>query len=398
MLAAGLGPDMKFLFVKQSLGWPRAAGHDVHGYYMMRALSAAGHGVALATVNVPADAALKGAGLEATYVLDKVGRSDHPTTETRFQERFRRYYGIEPTHIAAVRDLARDVHADATVAVGLEVLPYLASVTRALRVWYAADEWLWHHLSQIRLGNPRSWHHVRDGLIKGLYERAYHRVVDVTWVVTEVDRRAMELVGGMRDVAVIPNGVDADFYQPQAAPEIPNSAVFWGRLDFGPNVDALTWFCRDIWPFVRRRQPDGRLTIIGYEPSPAIRRLAGRDGIELKANVDDLPSEACRHGVAILPFVSGGGIKNKLLEAAALSRAIVCSPVAARGLQHGPTSPFTVATNRTDWMEALLRLWANDQLRRERGRSARQWVIAYHNWPAAATKAVDSLTTHRGQP
>jgi glycosyltransferase involved in cell wall biosynthesis len=187
--------------------------------------------------------------------------------------------------------------------------------------------------------------------------------------------------------------VDTELYQPLQATEIPKSAVFWGRLDFGPNVDALTWFCREIWPEVRRHEPDGRLTIIGYEPSETVRRLAGRDGVELKSNVEDLPLEACRHGVAILPFNSGGGIKNKLLEAAALARAIICSPVAARGLQHGSRPPFMIATSRSEWIGTLRGLWANDRLRRELGISAREWVTAYHAWPAAAEKAVASLTT-----
>jgi glycosyltransferase involved in cell wall biosynthesis len=133
------------------------------------------------------------------------------------------------------------------------------------------------------------------------------------------------------------------------------------------------------------------LTLIGYQPSDSVRRLAGHDGIELKANMADLRAEVCSHQIAIMPFVSGGGIKNKLLEAAALRRAIVCSRVAARGLRHGATSPFVVAKTEREWVDAMLRLWSDERLRRELGVSAREWVKAYHTWPAAAAKAVASL-------
>jgi glycosyltransferase involved in cell wall biosynthesis len=390
---------MKLLFVKHALKWPRASGHDVHGYNMMRSLCHAGHAVSLATVIPTAPQAIEGIAVASLHELRSIEHSGEPRPAMPpLQERFRNYYGVESSDIDAVRVLTKRLRPDAVIAVGLEVLPYLTGVSGARRVWYAADEWLWHHLSQMKLRDPRSWHHVPNGIIKGLYERAYHRVVDVTWVVSDADRRAMRLIAGMSDVAVIPNGVDTEFYQPQHATEIRNSAAFWGRLDFGPNVDALTWFCREIWPEVRRCEPDGRFTIIGYEPSETIRQLAGHDGVELKSNVEDLPSEACRHGVAILPFISGGGIKNKLLEAAALGRAIVCSPVAARGLQHGPRSPFVIARSRAEWVETLRGLWADDRLRRELGISAREWVTAYHNWPAAAEKAVASLTSRGRGP
>lgn len=383
---------MKFLFVKHSLGWPRAAGHDVHGYYMMQALSAAGHTVALATVSKPSAAALNGSGLNATYVLDDVAAAGNQVRGTWVQERFRRYYGVETSHITAVRTLAHDLQADVVVAVGLEVLPYLTGVQGCRRVWYAADEWFWHHVSQLRVTAPHSWHHAKTAVVKGLYERAFRTEVDVTWVVSEADRRAMELVAGMRRVAVVRNGVDANLFQPQHVTEVPHSAVFWGRLDFGPNIDALSWFCREIWPTLQREQSDARLTIIGYQPSEAVLKLAQQDGIHVEPNLSDLRSEACRHAVTVLPFVSGGGIKNKLLEAAALGRPIVCSRVAARGLRLGGKAPFLVANSRTDWITAIPRLWADGELRSRLGEAARVWVKENHSWSAAAETAVASLT------
>lgn len=385
---------MKFLFVKHALAWPRSAGHDVHGYYMMRALSEGGHTVVLATVAAPTSAALDGAGLERTYILDDVDAASDSIAVTRTQERFRRYFGIDTTRIAAVRTLARELQADAVVAVGLEVLPYLAGVTGSRRVWYAADEWLWHHVSQVKLTERGSWHHVTDGIIKGLYERAYRGVVDVTWVVSEADRRAMQAIAGMRSVAVVPNGVDTDFFHPQQVREVPNSAIFWGRLDFGPNVDALTWFSREIWTELRRLQPDATFTIIGYEPSEQILRLASQDGIEIKPNVPDLRLEACRHAITVLPFVSGGGIKNKLLEAAALQRPIVCSPTAARGLSYGAGEPFVLASSRSEWMGVVRQLWADQSSRDRLGATAREWVKEHHSWTAAAESAVNSLGPH----
>ena len=191
---------MRLLFVKPALSWPRSSGHDVHCSQMMRALAGRGHEVSLATVEEPRSGALEGLELARHYCLDgdptgADGGGDTPGT--RLQERFRSYWGIDKSRVRAVARAAHDAGADAVVAVGLDVLPYLLGVEDALRVWYAADEWAWHHLSLMRPGRPDAWVHARQALVKGLYERAYAPILDRVWVVSEADRRAMRRVAGV---------------------------------------------------------------------------------------------------------------------------------------------------------------------------------------------------------
>src|SRR5262249_22753683 len=157
---------------------------------------------------------------------------------SRLQERFRSYWGISPARIRAVARTAQECRADAVVAVGLNVLPYLGGVEGRTRVWYAADEWAWHHLSQVQLTAPATWGHLRQAAAKGLYDRAHAPLLHRVWVVTEADRRAMRWVAGAGAVDVIPNGVDGDHYAPRERPQPERSCTFWGRLDFGPNVQA----------------------------------------------------------------------------------------------------------------------------------------------------------------
>src|SRR5262249_12513757 len=153
------------------------------------------------------------------------------------------------------------------------------------------------------------------------------------------DRRAMRWVAGVRRLDVVPNGVDADHFCPLEVAAEPASCTFWGRLDFGPNVQALEWFCRKVWPEIRRRRPDARFVVYGFQPTAPVLALTGRDGIELIPDLPDLRGEVARHAVVVLPFVSGGGIKNKLLEAASMGKAILCSPRACTGLS-GDALPF----------------------------------------------------------
>jgi glycosyltransferase involved in cell wall biosynthesis len=202
----------------------------------------------------------------------------------------------------------------------------------------------------------------------------------------------MRWIAGVRNVDVLPNGVDSEHFRPAGAPPLPNTAAFWGRLDFGPNVQALEWFCGRVWPLVLREVPDARFTIIGFNPGAEIERLSAQPGIELKPNLRDLRRAACEHSAAVLPFVSGAGIKNKLLEAAAMGLPIVCTSTATLGLKG--SLPAAIASAPQDFAAALVQTW-RDPNRAARGAAAREWVVDHHTWESTAQRAIDGLRPER---
>ena len=390
---------LRVLFYKTDMKWPRASGHDVHTFNLMRGLAALGCRVGFVTVRRPDPRALQGANLERLVVLeDGAPMPDHDGAAglAGIQERFRSYWGVPAERVAALGCLARDFAADAVVVSGLDVLPMLGAVAHAVRIWYAADEWVWHHFSQVRALDPGSWHNLRDGAIKGLYERAFRSRIDRAWVVTKGDGRAMRWVAGVGDVDLLPNGVDATRYAPQPGGEESETAVFWGRLDFGPNVQALEWFCRNVWTAVRQQHPGARFTIVGFKPTPPVEALARLPGVELRPNVEDIRPEVARHAVVVMPFLSGGGIKNKLLEAAAMGKTILCTPRSLLGLKGRP--PLRVAKGASAWQAALCELWSDDGLRRELGARAREWVVCEHTWESAARTALGGIEASCRKP
>ena len=86
------------------------------------------------------------------------------------------------------------------------------------------------------------------------------------------------------------------------------------------------------------------------------------------------------------------GIKNKLLEAASLGMAIVCSPQACGGLRVPETPPFIQVRQPDEWAGAVQRLWRDPAQRRRLGQDARQWVLERHTWQAAARDALAGLS------
>lgn len=381
---------LRFLFAKNQLVYPRSRGHDIRAFNMMRQLAALGHSVGLATFTRASDSALNGLRLDyRTALRERAASTSVIAPLTRTQARLASYFGASLDDLRALADATREMRAEVLIGLGPDILPFMAGTSGVRRVWYAADEWVSHYCSLVKMTQPRTWGQLGTAAIWGVYERAFVPGLDRVWVVSDPEEHAMRRWAGARHVDVLPNGVDADYFAPQTAVERERSAVFWGRLDWSPNLQALEWFCVNVWPLVRQRFPDAAFRIIGFGAGTEARALAQQPGVSLSADLDDLRATVAEHAVVVMPFHSGGGIKNKLLEAAAMAKPLVCTPTACHGLRGDP--PVVLASSPLEWVEALGALWSDADARHTRGRDARDWVTREHSWRRTATDALTSL-------
>jgi glycosyltransferase involved in cell wall biosynthesis len=381
---------MKILFVKESQNFPRSSGHDVHGFHMMLELQRLGHSIGLCTGNATSSSAIEGLDLIVNTRFSQLPQPQNDQPLEGWQGRFVHYWGIEPHRIDQIAELARRESFDAVIAVGLHVLPYLARVENANRVWYAADEWFWHHWSQFRLLRRQTWGELRSGVIKGLYERVFNSTTDRVWAVSPKDKKAFHWVMGARRVDVLPNGVDSAHFRPMVVEKIPKSCVFWGRLDFGPNLDAIRWFGENVWTRIRSKHPDACWKIFGFSANQSILDLKERFQFDLTVDLPDLRAEVQRCQIVVLPFVSGGGIKNKALEAASMGMPIIASAKAINGISM-KQCPIGTATTPEDWLNKIEKMWKQNLGLQGIGEKNRVWVSESYTWTAAAKIAESAL-------
>jgi len=377
----------------------------------MKALAKRGCEIHLLTRDEVNPAALRDGGLRRASTLSKyvesvAGSLDEEIQFTYSQRKFVSYWGIDRRDIAAVASYADGHRMDSVVTVGLDVLPYLAGIPkqgRIRRVWYAADEWFLHHVSQFRLTKPATWPEFKQGLIKGAYERAFAECVDRVWVVSGMDARATRWVMGAKSVDVIANGVDSQHFSRHelvrnvAVSQRDNdpSITFWGRLDFGPNLDAIDWFGTHVWSQLQKRHPSLRWVIYGFKPQERAEELRQRFGFELIANLPDLREHIVKHDLVVLPMVSGGGIKNKFLEAASLEMPIIASRRAVNGVELHAKRPCEVVKSPAQWLDVIRDLLRDADRRERLGSGARSFVEQHYTWEAAGGIALGSLESKR---
>jgi polysaccharide biosynthesis protein PslH len=156
--------------------------------------------------------------------------------------------------------------------------------------------------------------------------------------------------------AVIPNGVDLDFWR-RTGRQLGDTIVLTGAMDYPPNADAAVQLADVILPLVRREIPDARVAIVGRDPSPPVRALADRPGVSVTGFVEDMRPYLEGAAVFAAPIRFGAGIQNKVLEAMAMEVPIVASPLAADGLraEDGQLPPIDVARGADAFAAAVSR-------------------------------------------
>lgn len=181
-------------------------------------------------------------------------------------------------------------------------------------------------------------------------------------------------------VHAVTNGVDLDYFRPADPAPPEDGCVFVGALDYRPNIDAACWFAKEVWPAIRRRHPDARLRLVGRRPVPDVTRLARVPGVEVVGQVPDVRPYVAASAVAVVPLRIARGIQNKVLEAMAMAKPVVASPQGLNGLGSRLDLPALTASERAEWVEHVVRLLNNPDLRRQLGAAGRDYVEAHHDW------------------
>ena len=193
-------------------------------------------------------------------------------------------------------------------------------------------------------------------------------------------------------VEIIPNGVDLDYFQPvpDEKPE-PDCVVLSGKMGYIANADAARFLLKDILPRLRQYRPGVRVILAGSNPPADLKALAQRVGnVTVTGFVEDLRPCIRRASVAICPMRIGVGIQNKALEAMALGRPVVASPLVARAiLGASETGALRIAETADEFAAACALLLTRPNEAKEAGEAARNYVERNHRWESAARKFVE---------
>ena len=248
------------------------------------------------------------------------------------------------------------------------------------------------YLTDVR--RPRRWVAAAYSFVQwrklATYERRVCRAADRVVAVSEVDREALLRLAPGLAVTVVPNGVDLDFNRPGSVPPAagmgPHALVFTGKMDYRPNVDAVTWFADAVLPLILAQAPDAHFYIVGQQPHERVKALAGRPAITVTGRVPDVRPYIAGAGVYVVPLRIGGGTRLKVLEAMAMGQAIVSTRLGCDGFAFEDGREVRFADDPAAFAGAAVALLRERASAAALGRAARAYVEANFGWDALVPK------------
>jgi polysaccharide biosynthesis protein PslH len=148
-----------------------------------------------------------------------------------------------------------------------------------------------------------------------------------------------------------------------------HAIIFTGNLEYDPNIGAMEWFSREVWPRIHQADPKLEWRIAGRNPQAIPRSAARAVNVRIVGPVRDAVAEIARAKVAVVPLLAGSGTRFKILEAWAAATPVVSTPIGAEGLDAKSEEHLVLATCPHEFAEAVLRLVRDPGLVGAKGRA-----------------------------
>ena len=180
-------------------------------------------------------------------------------------------------------------------------------------------------------------------------------------------------------MTVLPNGVDADYFdptkvEPEPALQDHSAYVFVGQMDYPPNAEAVRRFATHILPRLQEKQA-AQFHIVGRAPTAEVKALGGDAAVTVWGGVPDVRPYLAAARAVVAPLMLARGVQNKVLEAMAMARPVLLSPEAATGIPLKEGVHATVCRDDEGFIDAALDL-------HDTGAAARAFVVERMSWEA----------------
>ena len=176
-----------------------------------------------------------------------------------------------------------------------------------------------------------------------------------------------------KPVIDIPYGVYPEEFTPKY--EIEGKPKFYhiGSMNWMPNEEGIRWFIEEVMTKVVEKVPDFVYHLAGRNMPDWLKMLKNKH-VDVAGEVPDAKAFVADHDVAIVPLLSGSGIRIKIIESMAMGKTVITTPVGAEGILYNEEENIIIAENKAKMVESIRRINENPKMAEEIGRAARKLV------------------------
>ncbi|MGI4832423.1 MAG: glycosyltransferase family 4 protein [Janthinobacterium lividum] len=366
---------MHILQVSPRVPWPLHDGGAIGIYNITKGLLAAGHRVTMLALNTPkhhqpADV-LAHLGPHFQLVTVDVDTRLQPLKALRNLLFSQEPYNVERfTSQAVVTQLSQlltDLQPDVVQFEGTFVAPYLAFVRWKLRHLvvepppivlraHNIEYVIWERLAAGQKNPLRKWYfsHLAGRLRR--FEQASLPHFDGIAAITPEDIARLQALGCPVPIALVPAAVELGAFQPELAapPPKPRTVFMIGSLNWLPNLEGLEWLLREVWPAVHAELPALELHVAGsHPPAHLTGRPQGQHNVFIHGFVESAAAFMRQYDLMLVPLLSGGGMRIKIIEGMAAGKAILSTALGAEGVAAHDGHDLLLRDGAAAWQQAL---------------------------------------------
>lgn len=171
------------------------------------------------------------------------------------------------------------------------------------------------------------------------------------------------------------------------------SLYFIGSLDWKPNQEGLLWFIQKVWPLCRSKFPLLSFYVAGRNMPNKIKQMT-IDGVVMMGEVDDASLFVSQHDIAIVPLLSGSGMRAKIIEAMALGKVVVTTSIGLEGIVAKNGIDVCLANSPDEFINVIQDLMNHPDKMAQIGINANINIMNNYESATMGKKLLDSLNYH----
>lgn len=270
-------------------------------------------------------------------------------------------------------------------------LPAVRKFSKAKLVYrsHNIENQIWERLSMQKTDPfKKSYLKMHAKRIKN-YELQQLNNFDGIAVFTEQDKSTLMEYGTKIPIEILPVGINLNHYQPDFNKTEFPSLFFLGSLDWLPNREGIEWFLDNFYKELTEGELNVRFYVAGTDIPERFDDYEVMGKIFIQGEVDDALEFVNSKSIMIVPLLSGGGMRVKIVEGMAMQKCIISTSLGAEGISFENNVNILIANNQNEFYAAIKLCITDEEYCKNIGLNARKLVEEQHDMNKVTKNLVD---------
>ncbi|MGE5384147.1 MAG: glycosyltransferase [Omnitrophica WOR_2 bacterium] len=215
------------------------------------------------------------------------------------------------------------------------------------------------------------------------YEAKVFDIFDIKTIISKPDRDCIPHIK-KEEIAIIPNGVDQDYFKPVKTKKI-SELLFTGNMGYPPNIDCAEYLVKRVLPLIHEKFPETRLTLAGATPHSRVKALASEKVI-VTGWVNDIREYYAGSKIFMAPMQLGTGLQNKLLEAMAMKLPCITSTLCNSALRAKENSEILIGNSPEEVATLAIKLMEDQEFADKIALNGYLFIKANYSWKGSTDR------------